>query len=116
MLKHIRKTASQKSFGRSAVVLLAFFFIGIQSASAATVRGLLLHQNDARAAGFAVRVTNSNLGPSGFAYSGNDGFYYLKQIPAGDYVLEVFISNENVLRYPIRVREPLTDFPLIKVP
>lgn len=116
MIKHLRKTAPQKSFGRMAVVLLAFLFIGIQDASAATVRGRLVHSNGVSAAGFAVRVTNPQMGPSGFTYSGGDGFYYLNQIPPGSYVLEIFLSNANVLRYPIQVVEPRTDFPQITVP
>jgi hypothetical protein len=71
------------------------------------------------AAGIAVRVFNSQRGPSGFTYTGNDGMYYLYNIPPGDYALEVWLSPDpgNRLVFNIRVYDQAyTDIAPIRVP
>jgi Carboxypeptidase regulatory-like domain len=85
------------------------------SASAAVIRGRIIHSSGYPAVGIAVRVVSQRLGPSGFTYSGRDGMFYLQGIPAGPYVIEIWISNQNVLRYNIGVGEPVTDLPVVTV-
>lgn len=95
------------------LVVLCFALAG--PARAALVRGRLIFSNGFPAAGIAVRVVSQRLGPSGYTYSGRDGMYYLQGIPAGPYVIEIWLSNQNVLRYNIGVGEPVTDLPVVTV-
>jgi|SRR5450830_706832 hypothetical protein len=86
------------------------------SVRAATVRGRLVHKNGYPAGYIAVRVMHPQHGASSFAYTGQDGMYYLYNIPGPTISLEIWLSNNNVLRYPINVVEPITDIVPIQVP
>ena len=98
-----------------AAVLLALCVAA--DAAAQTVRGRVEFRNGYPAAGAAVRVINSQRGPSGYAYTGYDGMYYLYGIPAGDYELQVSMNGQLVLRQPIRVfPQPGTDLPPYLLP
>jgi hypothetical protein len=103
------------------LVLLGVLLSGV--AVAATVRGRLdrLYPNGARypAIGVAVTVYSQAIGRSGAAYTGPDGLYYLYNIPAGTYYLEVWTSRDPRVPptvYPITVSETSTDIPPIIVP
>lgn len=72
-----------------------------------------------RAQAVAVRVTHPQYGPSSFAYTGQDGMYYLYNVPAGKFTLEIWITNDerSVQRYPVTISDALVnDIPPIRVP
>jgi hypothetical protein len=69
------------------------------------------------AGGLAVSVTNPQHGRSSLVYSGADGMFYLYNIPAGAFTLEVWTAKNQALRFPIQVYEKAyTDINPIKVP
>jgi len=71
------------------------------------------------ASSIAVRLVNQNRGPSGFAYTGSDGMYYLYNIPADNYTLEVWLSQDPNRRLKVNVRvddRPYTDVAPMEVP
>jgi hypothetical protein len=85
----------------------------------ATVRGLLEHNpNKGRKAvpapQIAVAVVNE-AGSSFGATSGQDGMYYIANVPPGDYSLKVWADPKNPLTFPITVKAPLTDVPPVIV-
>jgi hypothetical protein len=93
-----------------------------QLASSATVRGQLdrVASNGAHspAAGVTVTVRNQSGGRSVPVRTGQDGLYYLYNVSAGSYTLEVWASSDAKVppkSYPITVVEPLTDIPPIAV-
>lgn len=86
-----------------------------------TVRGRLYRlgpRGEAYAAqGVAVRLNHQRMGPSSFVYSDGQGMWALSGIPAGDFVLEIWISQTQTLRYQIRVlAQEYTDIAPIRVP
>jgi hypothetical protein len=88
-----------------------------QLALAAQLRGRLVYQNGAPAAGLAVTVYSQAIGRSVPAYTDATGMYYLN-IPPGAYYLEVWISRDPRVQpqvYPIQVAEPYTDIPPIVI-
>lgn len=109
---------------RMLAVLVAAMLLSTASVSATSiVRGQLVRVGPQGqsfpAAGIAVRVVNSQRGPSGFTYTGNDGMYYLYNVPAGNYSLEIWMSTDpgNRLVFNIRVYDqPYTDIAPIRVP
>jgi hypothetical protein len=97
--------------------LALFSLLATGSAVAATIRGRLVHSNGYPAGGVAVTVVNQTVGRSSPAYAGPDGMYYLYNVPAGYYYLEVWINGGGQpIVYQIRVVEPYTDIPPIAVP
>jgi hypothetical protein len=99
------------------LALVLLLGLGTGLANASTVRGRLVHANGYPAAGVAVTVFNQQLGRSSPAYAGPDGMYYLYNIPAGYYYLEVWIYPGGApVVYQIQVFEPYTDIPQIGVP
>jgi hypothetical protein len=68
------------------------------------------------AAGVVVTVWRQDLGRSVASYSMQDGMYYIGNLPAGGYMLEVWIGPENALRFPIQINEPNTDIAPVLVP
>lgn len=86
-----------------------------------TVRGLLYRVGpDGRnypASGISTRLTHPAYGPSSFSYSDGGGMYYLYNVPPGDFTLEVWLSPQNVWRFPVRaLPQAFTDVPAIRVP
>ena len=68
---------------RCKIAVLALFTIVV--ASGATVQGQLVYASGRPSPYVAVRLNSSSRGPSEFAYSGGDGRFYLKNVPAGEY-------------------------------
>jgi hypothetical protein len=99
---------------RRALAVLAFFAPVV--ANGATVQGQLVNASGKPSAYVAVRLTSNGKGPSEFAYSGGDGRFYLKNVPAGDYQLEVWQGSKVVTSLPVRVQEPTTTLPPILLP
>lgn len=94
------------------MVLLGF----TASGKAATVRGRVDHisANHQRTvmAGIAVTVFRAGSGRSAPIYTDRNGMYYLQNIPAGTYSLEIWVyGRSQPLVYRIHVNEPYTDIP-----
>jgi hypothetical protein len=101
---------------------LVFVLVSRDMACAATVRGRLDHvyPNGQRApgVGFAVTVYRADIGRSQPTYTGQDGIYYLNNIPPGTYNLEIWTSRVPGVPptvYVIQVSEPFVDIPPIYV-
>jgi hypothetical protein len=86
------------------------------SAHAASVRGQVLHHNRQPATGVAVTISDHKSFRSEPAHSGSDGMYYLYNIPAGQYYLEVWTTPQTPTVYQVTVTEPNTDMPRVTVP
>ena len=86
------------------------------SAHAASIRGQLLHQNGQPAAGVTVTISDHKNYRSAPARAGSDGMYYLYNIPAGQYYLEVWVNPQTPAVYQVTVAEPNTDMPRVMVP
>ncbi|MGA3371168.1 MAG: carboxypeptidase-like regulatory domain-containing protein [Terracidiphilus sp.] len=86
-------------------------------ASAATVRGRLIHKNGSPAAGIEVSVVGPQGARSVPVRTGADGMYYLFNLPPGSYRLEIWVYPGGApLVYQIQVRDPYTDIAQIGVP
>lgn len=107
-----------KTFWRAwtrAVCSMVLLVAGV--AHGATVRGQLIYaSNNAPAAYVAVRLNTPGRGASEFAYSGSDGRFYLRNVPAGSYQLEVWRGNKIVLTFPVTVQEPAAELATARVP
>ena len=99
---------------RWVLAVLAFFAAVV--ANGATVQGQLVYASGRPSAYVAVRLNSTGRGPSQFAYSGGDGRFYLKNVPTGDYKLEVWQGSKVVTSLPVRVQEPTTILPPIRLP
>lgn len=98
------------------VTLVSFTTAG----EAATVRGRVEHisANSQRAvmAGIAVTVFRAGLGRSAPTYTDRNGMYYLQNLPAGTYNLEIWMAGrQQPVVYRIRVSEPYTDIPPVLI-
>ena len=95
---------------------IALWLVGLTGAlQAATVRGKI-----ERNAGYPVSYMKVTLkgqkGESSPVYTGSDGMYYFKNVPAGEYTLQVWNRKARPTAYKIEVREPDTQVPVIKIP
>jgi len=86
------------------------------SAHAASIRGQLLHKNSQPAAGVTVTISDHKNYRSAPARTGSDGMYYLYNIPAGQYYLEVWTNPQTPTLFQVTVAEPNTDMPRVTVP
>ncbi|HUB52542.1 MAG TPA: carboxypeptidase-like regulatory domain-containing protein [Terracidiphilus sp.] len=86
------------------------------SAHAASVRGQVMHQNGKPAGEIAVTISDHKDFRSSPAKVGSDGMYYLANIPAGQYYLEVWVNPKTPQVYQVTVSEPNTDMPRVTVP
>ena len=87
------------------------------TAAAANVRGQLVYASDNSPAPYvAVRLNSTSRGASEYAYSEADGRYFIKNVPAGDYQLEVWRGKRIILTIPITVREPDSAVEPVRVP
>jgi len=97
--------------------------VALAAAAAGNVRGQLLRrgpQGIYPASGIAVTVYAEQRGRSQAGYSGSDGMYYLYNIPAGEYFLEIWAHgfNQRPLVYQIVVTDQrqFTDVAPVTVP
>lgn len=86
------------------------------SARAASARGQVLHLNGKPATGIGVTISDHKNFRSARANVGPDGMYYLSDIPAGEYYLEVWVNPQSPTVYQVTVSEPSTDMPRVTVP
>ena len=104
------------------ILVWTLLFLTIQVANAATVRGRLNRRTGAAtspAGGICITVYKQGGARSARACSDAQGMYYLPNVSAGDYQLEIWTSQSpgaQPLRYPIKVAEPFTDIQPITVP
>jgi hypothetical protein len=99
--------------------LTTFFLLSALtvSAFAATVRGKLQDSQQQPKGYVAVTLYSSRTGRSAAVYTGADGMYYLHDVPAGEYFLEVWLyANQPPLTYKVTITDPGTDIPPIQLP
>jgi hypothetical protein len=97
-------------------IVVLFAAAGTSQAAAATVRGKLL-QGNSPASGIQVTVLNQQKVRTSPVYSGANGMYYIPNVKAGSYTLEVWTtSRKSPLVFPIQVKEPESDINPIKLP
>lgn len=97
-------------------IILAGVWLALPSHAQTTVRGQLLHQSQFPAAGIQVTLYNQTFGRSSPSITGNDGMFYLYNVPFGNYYLEVWMSNPPQA-YPVQVTgSPFHDLPRLPVP
>ncbi|MGP8250657.1 MAG: carboxypeptidase-like regulatory domain-containing protein [Terracidiphilus sp.] len=94
----------------------AVLAVASTTAHAASVRGQVLHQNGQPAANVTVTISDHKNYRSAPAHAGSDGMYYLYNIPAGQYYLEVWVNPKTPQVYQVTVSEPNTDMPRVTVP
>jgi hypothetical protein len=82
---------------------------------AATARGKI-----ERSAGYPVSYMKVTLkgqkAEIGSVFTGSDGFYYFKNIPAGIYTLTIWSRKDRPASYRIQIREPYTEIPVVRIP
>jgi hypothetical protein len=109
----VRAMRRRKRTIAQAVVFLVASVVG----NAATVRGQLVDASKGHPSIYvAVRLNSASIGPSEFAYSGNNGKFYIKNVPEGDYQLEVWRGGNKAASIRISVQEPTTDLGRVRVP
>ncbi|HEY6768800.1 MAG TPA: carboxypeptidase-like regulatory domain-containing protein [Candidatus Sulfotelmatobacter sp.] len=97
--------------------LASLLLFAATSVWAANVRGqIVFASNNAPAPFVAVRLNTPARGPSEFAYSGGDGKFYMRNVPAGSYQLEVWRGGKLVSTVAVTVQEPMADLPVARVP
>ncbi len=118
------KSLKQRAWNAGSKFLLLFLIVcaATASAAAATVRGRLdrrdAYGNIYRAAYVGVTLNNQYVGRSSMTYTGEDGMYYLYNVPPGSYYLEVWIQpGRQPLVYQVQVgNAPFSDIPPILLP
>jgi hypothetical protein len=106
-----------------AALVVCVTLLAEAEAAAGNVRGLLLRrgpQGVYPASGIAVTVYAQQMGRSQPGYSGSDGMYYLYNVPAGRYYLEIwahgFSSRPLVFEILITDQQQFTDVAPVTVP
>ena len=94
---------------------LFLFAVDAYAQQTAIVRGKLTRGPYA-AAYVPVTVYNSVISRSGAVVTGQDGMYYIRGVPFGNYYLEVWVQPQTPLVYQIVVAYPVTDIPVIALP
>lgn len=104
------ESLKRRAFNPLAKLLLVSLIVFVASAHvyAGTVRGRLERRDgygrNYMAGGVGVTLYSQQQGRSAPAYTGNDGMYYLYNVPPGKYYLEVWAyQNREPLRYEIYV-------------
>jgi hypothetical protein len=99
-----------------AMALVGFCLHSPCYAQSTTVRGRLLDSGQSPAAGIQVTIFSQSFGRSSRSMTGNDGMYYIYNVPFGDYYLEVWISTPPKA-YPVHITGyPYHDLPRLSVP
>lgn len=89
--------------GILAALFIICFFTFATIAGATNVRGRIVRGNNYPAIGVAVTVASPQAGRSYPAYTDYNGFYYLYNIPPGNYNLEIWVTRNTPLIQPIQV-------------
>lgn len=104
-------------------LLACLFLLAIVSissaASAQTVRGYLSRwtPHGPYPAGYvAVTLYSPQMGRSAPAYSTQEGFYFLYNVPPGQYVLEVWAYQVPMTSRVMVLNQPVTNIPPITIP
>jgi hypothetical protein len=101
---------------RNRWVTIALLLAIAGTCPAATVRGKVLRANKA-ASGVEVTVLNAQKVRTSPVYSGANGMYYIPNVKAGSYTLEVWATPKKPpLTFPIQVKEPESDINPVEVP
>jgi hypothetical protein len=96
-------------------IILAGFWLALPSHAQTTVRGQLLRQGQSPA-GIQVTLYSSSFGRSSPSITGNDGMFYIYNVPFGNYYLEVWVTKPPQA-YPVQITGyPLHDLPRLTVP
>lgn len=108
---------------RLTALVICFTVLAAAESAAGNVRGLLLRrgpQGNYPAEGIAVTVYAQQMGRSRPGFSGSDGMYYLYNVPAGPYYLEVwahgFGNPPIVFQIFVDDRRQFTDVAPLTVP
>ena len=109
---------------RPLLILIAILSCGLGGASRSdagmpttTVRGQLLRADQSPAPGVQVTLNHTQFGRSSPATTGNDGMYYLYNVPYGGYYLEVWLPNRPPLVYQVSIGTfPYSDLPRVALP
>ena len=102
----------------AAWVVLAIVIGSAPWAEAQTVRGRIERWTPYGiypATAMAVTLFSPDRGRSYPAYTDNQGFYYLQNIPPGNYVLEVWVGQLPLTRPVSVLNRPYNDVPPIQV-
>jgi hypothetical protein len=78
----------------SAALLIVLVASQLFAGGGSTVRGRLVRQGNYPAAGVEISLMNARLGRSPKSFSGSDGMFYIRNVPPGDYVLELWIAKQ----------------------
>jgi len=85
--------------------------------NASNVEGQVVFASTGRPSPYvAIRLYSASRGPSEFAYSGINGKFYMKNVPAGDYQLEVWRGGKVVVSTTVSIHEPSTSLPPTRIP
>ena len=98
------------------LVLCLAILLAASQGKAATVRGQVTHQGGMAARYVSVRVVSSSGSASSFSRTGDDGWFYLTNIPAGEYTLEVHSGGDRPVTVQVSVHEPTTDVATVVIP
>jgi hypothetical protein len=111
----------QIQFARASKLIVSMFLMVLALSGigqAATVRGRVDHVSPGgqrtSMAGVAVTVLRPGMSRSAPVYTDANGMYYLQNVPAGTYDLEVWTSRDPRVpptKFRIQVGEPYTDVP-----
>ena len=108
---------------RIAAIVLGYTLVAAANSFAGNVRGLLLRQGPQGtypAGGIAVTVYTPQMGRSRPGYSGSDGMYYLYNIPAGTYYMEIWAYGHGnrplVFQILVSDQQQFTDIAPVTVP
>ena len=76
----------------------------------------LIKNQKAPASGIAVLLNHAQKGPSSYVYTNSEGMYYLYNVPAGSYTLEVSVTSKKIQKYSIKVLDqPYTDIAPVQI-
>ncbi len=85
------------------------------AANAATVRGKIIRADGSVARGAAVTLDHPQRGRSATAYSDAEGMFYLPNVPAGDYTMEVQTPNDKAAFRITVLNQEYSDVAPVKV-
>ncbi|HVR40772.1 MAG TPA: carboxypeptidase-like regulatory domain-containing protein [Thermoanaerobaculia bacterium] len=98
------------------IILITLILTIAATASASTVRGKVVKPDGATAyRGAAVTLEHAERGRSTPAYADNDGMFYLRNVPPGDYTMEVQTANDKAVFRITVLNQEYSDVAPVKV-